>query len=60
MDKEVGWGSTHGEGDIFPTCKTCGKGRQLPDEGWVSRIINEEWHEFCCEKCRNDYIKKHG
>lgn len=68
------WGIAHGEGDIVCTCDSCGEEYRYPfedqfvdyrgaqrairDEGWTSCIINDEWHDFCCEACRNDYIKK--
>lgn len=22
--------------------------------GWINRQINDEWHNFCCEKCYED------
>lgn len=76
MGKEVEWGVIHGEGEIVCTCDACGDEYVLPfeygqidyreaqraieEEGWTSCQVNGEWHDFCCEKCRNDYIKKHG
>lgn len=76
MSKEVEWGVIHGEGEIICTCDACGDEyafpfedgqvdyreaqRAIEEEGWTSCQVNGEWHDFCCEKCRNDYIKKHG
>lgn len=76
MSKEVDWGLIHGEGDIVSTCEMCGLEHRYPfedqdvdyreaqraieSEGWTSCMVKEEWHDFCCEKCRNDYIKKFG
>ena len=31
----------------------------LRDKGWESTKVKGEWNDFCCEKCRNDYIRKH-
>ncbi len=29
-------------------------------DGWITIKIGGKWHDFCCEKCRNAFIKKHG
>lgn len=29
-------------------------------DGWITTKVGGEWHDFCGEKCRNDFIKKHG
>lgn len=76
MSKEVAWGTTHGEGDIVCTCDNCGSEVELPfedgnvdyraaqqyikDDGWESCQVHGEWYDFCCEKCRNEYIKNNG
>lgn len=76
MSKEVDWGVIHGEGDIVCTCDECGNEHLVPfedqqvdyreaqraieDEGWGSCQVNGEWKDFCCETCRNNYIKKYG
>ena len=31
----------------------------LRDKGWQATKVKDEWKDFCCEKCRNDYIRKH-
>ncbi len=73
--KNVSWGVIHGEGTIIAKCDQCGKREEydfeegLPDfkafqkelfgKGWKSAQIFGEWHDFCCEKYRNKYIKNH-
>lgn len=73
MSKDVEWGVIHGEGTIVCTCDNCGydEGYEfdcgypdyreaqeyLIDCGWVSARILGEWHDFCCEECRNQFIK---
>lgn len=32
----------------------------LVKKGWLSTRVNHKWRDFCCEKCRNDFIKKYG
>lgn len=27
-------------------------------KGWITTKVNDEWKDFCCEKCRNAYIRK--
>ena len=33
---------------------------ELRKRGWNVTKVGGEWRDFCCEKCRNEYIKKHG
>lgn len=33
---------------------------ELCKRGWITTKVNGEWKDFCCEDCRNAYIKKHG
>lgn len=28
-------------------------------EGWISRKINDDWLNFCCENCLKEYRSKH-
>lgn len=30
---------------------------ELRKRGWITTKVKEEWHDFCCEECRNKYIK---
>ncbi len=72
MSKEIEWGEMHGCGDILCTCDGCGDEEAIPFEdgpdfrsaqnelkamGWRSTQIQGDWHDFCCEDCRNDYIR---
>lgn len=25
--------------------------------GWITTKVDGEWHDFCCEACRNKYIR---
>ena len=25
--------------------------------GWITTKVNGAWHDFCCERCRNQYIR---
>lgn len=34
--------------------------RELFKKGWISTRVNYRYKDFCCEKCRNDFIKKYG
>lgn len=27
------------------------------NQGWIMTKIGGIWHDFCCESCRNEYIK---
>ena len=72
--KEVEWGLIHGEGAIVCYCDQCSSTeefefddsqpdyraaqQQLFDMGWKSMKISGEWHDFCCEECRNKYVKE--
>lgn len=76
MSKEVEWGVIHGEGTIVCTCDNCGceeeiefdGGRpdyreaqdEIEDLGWMSTKVNGEWYDFCCESCRNQFIKNNA
>ena len=71
--KDVSWGVIHGEGTIVCKCDRCGKTEEHPFDnghpdfksfqkklfgmGWKSVQVFGEWHDFCCEDCRNEYIK---
>lgn len=71
--KEIEWSPIYGEGTIVCTCDQCpntgehefednhpdyGKFQnELFDNGWKAVQIEGEWHDFCCEECRNRYIK---
>lgn len=72
MSKEIEWGDSFGEGEIGCFCDECGDVESIPFEngpdfrdaqqalkamGWRSAQIHGEWYDFCCEECRNDYIK---
>ena len=28
------------------------------DEHWLFTQVDGKWKDFCCEKCRNEYIRK--
>lgn len=74
MSKEIDWGMIHGEGDIVCECDQCGEEERIPFEdgcidyreaqtelkalGWVSRKIDDEWHDFCSNKCHYDYVNE--
>lgn len=30
---------------------------ELRKQGWITTKVNGEWKDFCCENCRNQYIK---
>lgn len=75
MSKEIDWSEIHGEGDVVCTCDNCGHQERFPFEdstpdykgvqgklfsmGWTSCKVHSSWRDFCCEYCRNQYIKKH-
>lgn len=75
MSKEIEWSELYGVGTIACYCDNCSAEEEFefddnnPDFraaqnalrqiGWMSCKVNGQWHDFCCEKCRNDYIKKH-
>lgn len=72
--KEVEWGVIHGEGTVVCCCDQCSASeefefddghpdyreaqRQLFGMGWIAEKIKGQWHDFCCEDCRNRYIKE--
>lgn len=72
--KEIEWSELYGVGEIVCTCDTCSSEerfdfdnnypdfRKVQDElkeiGWMPCKVNGKWHDFCCEKCRNAYIKE--
>ena len=74
MSKEVEWGIIHGEGDIVCSCDNCEDEERIefcdghPDyreaqreieiAGWMSSRINNEWYDFCCSSCRNEFVKR--
>ena len=73
--KDVEWSDIHGEGDVICMCDQCNREhlvecdgapdfrlaqREIQEMGWMSLKIHGVWHDFCCEKCRNDYIKEHS
>lgn len=72
MSKEVEWGVIHGEGAICCECDQCSDTydydfddgypdyRSCQDElkrlGWMSRKIGDEWYDFCCKECYQQYL----
>ena len=75
MSKEVEWGLAYGEGQVVCSCDNCHSDerfdfednnpdypecqRKLLFRGWVSTKFHGVWKDFCCETCRNEYIKSH-
>ena len=75
MSKEIEWSELYGVGDVICCCDTCSTyerfefednnpdykciQKELRKLGWMSLKIGETWHDFCCEQCRNTYIKEH-
>lgn len=73
--KEIEWSEFFGVGEIVCTCETCSAEerfdfddnrpdykevqKELIQKGWHSCKVNGQWHDFCCEACRNKYIKTH-
>ena len=57
--------------DLGFECENCGEtiggglydfdeSRELmQNEGWLSRKINGEWLNFCCEECLKEYRSKY-
>lgn len=43
--------------DGYPNFKACQE--ELKDMGWLSKYIDGNWYDFCCEKCYYAWIKKH-
>lgn len=74
MSKEIEWSELYGVGTIVCTCDNCSAEENFDFEdnnpnfkavqsllrsiGWVSCKVNGEWRDFCCERCRNGYIKR--
>lgn len=72
--KNIDWSEIYGVGEIVCYCDKCGAQerflfvdnspnfmsaqQELYNKGWDSLKIEGKWRDFCCEKCRNDYIKK--
>ncbi len=40
------------DGDNLQDCMD-----QLKDEGWCFKEIKGHWHDFCCQACRNEYLR---
>lgn len=75
MSKNIEWSEYYGIGEIVCCCDNCSEYERFefddnnPDFrdaqlrlrklGWTSLPVNGQWRDFCCEKCRNDYIKQH-
>ena len=73
--KKIEWSEFYGVGEVVCTCDMCseyerfefednnpdykGVQKKLNKLGWMSIQIGGKWHDFCCEKCRNTYIKEH-
>lgn len=73
MSKHIAWGEKFGEGEIVCACDGCGdvetidfydndvdfKEAQsyIKSLGWRSMQVNGEWQDFCCEDCRNKFIR---
>lgn len=72
MSKEVEWSEIHGEGEIVCECDKCGNTynyefdcgpdfracqEEIKSQGWLSRKINNEWHDFCCEECYKKFVE---
>lgn len=69
--KELTWNSEFGTGGtIKATCDYCGKGHlfkfkskpnyksvqeKLKAQGWIARKIDDNWHDFCCQDCFNQF-----
>ncbi|MBQ4120677.1 MAG: hypothetical protein IJD35_01545 [Clostridia bacterium] len=30
------------------------------EKGWITTKVNGQWKDFCCERCRNQYIINHA
>lgn len=74
MSKECQWSHIHGEGTIVCTCDQCGhthehdfdggspdyRGAQeaIKADGWISRKIEGQWHDYCSERCYYNWIKE--
>ena len=31
----------------------------LREKGWLATKVNDQWKDFCGERCRNQHIRKH-
>lgn len=31
---------------------------EIRKNGWISRKIDDEWYDFCCEECYQNFLKK--
>ena len=72
--KEIDWSFIYGEGTIECYCDECGDNysyefcdgdvdfrdcqETIKEYGWISRKIDNEWFDFCCDECFYKYIKK--
>lgn len=75
MSKQIEWSEYYGVGEIVCTCDECSAYEKFdfddnsPDFkeaqskikrlGWTSLQVQGKWKDFCCEECRNDYIRHH-
>ncbi len=73
--KEIEWSKYYGAGEVVCTCDNCHTEKRFEFEdnnpdyksiqmelnklGWMPTKLGGRWHDFCCEKCRNTYIKEH-
>lgn len=62
------------QGDAVYYCDNCRRSEEFPfdsedidskahraelrKKGWICTKVKDEWKDFCCEKCRNQFIKK--
>ena len=53
--------SGYWEGEAVYSCDCCGKDVSFPfdseDIDSITTKVDGEWHDFCCEACRNKYIR---
>lgn len=40
------------EGESLQECMNL-----LKDDGWCFKFIEGHWYDFCCEACRNEYLR---
>lgn len=74
MSKYTDWGVIHGEGEIVCDCDNCDYEERIEFEGypdykeaqqelrsigWVSKKIDGEWKDFCCQECADEYYQKY-
>ena len=73
--KEVVWSEFYGQGTVKCTCDNCSGEesfefednnpdfksvqKELRNLGWTSCKIEGKWYDFCCDKCKDDFIKKY-